>query len=395
MTRTGDPRRISILGSTGSVGRNTLELLSQHPGSFQVDALSAYRSVDQLAQQAYATSASFVAIGDPDCYLDLKHALAGTETEVAAGPEALVEAATRDSDWVMAAIVGAAGLPATLEAVRRGAMVALANKESLVCAGNLLVEAARASGAILLPVDSEHNAIFQVFAAEQSSEIDEIVLTASGGPFRTWSLAEMETATPEQALAHPNWSMGDKISIDSATMMNKGLELIEAVHLFELPESKVSVVIHPQSIVHGLVRYTDGSLLAQMGNPDMKTPIAHALAWPDRMRADVHPLSLTEMTQLTFEVPAEDRFPALRLARDSLRNGGGAAIVFNAANEVAVEGFLRRRLGFMDIVRVVTQVLEEYLPGEPICFESVLDIDHEARARTRAILGGEARIGTK
>ncbi|MGM0562097.1 MAG: 1-deoxy-D-xylulose-5-phosphate reductoisomerase [Pseudomonadota bacterium] len=392
MTRASGPRRISILGSTGSVGKSTLELLSQYPESFHVEALSANRSVNHLAHQARATSAAFAAIGDPRLYADLKEALAGTHTEVAAGPEALVEAAARDSDWVMAAIVGAAGLPATLEAVRRGAIVALANKESLVCAGKLLVEAARMSGATLLPVDSEHNAIFQVFAADQVAEIEEIVLTASGGPFRTWSSAEMEAAKPEQALAHPNWSMGAKITIDSATMMNKGLELIEAVHLFDLPDTKVSVVIHPQSIVHGLVRYTDGSLLAQMGNPDMRTPIAHALAWPDRMRSDVYPLNLTEMTQLTFEQPDEVRFPALRLARDSLRQGGGASIVFNAANEVAVEAFLERRLRFTAIAQLVARVLDGYRPVEPSSFESVLEIDQEARIRARAELSVEQGV---
>lgn len=395
MTRASEPRRISILGSTGSVGKNTVELLSQHSGRFHVEALSANRSVGQLAHQARATSAAFAAIGDPGLYGDLKEALAGTGTEVAAGPEALVEAAARDSDWVMAAIVGAAGLPATLEAVRRGAIVALANKESLVCAGKLLVEAARASGATLLPVDSEHNAIFQVFAADQIAEIEEIILTASGGPFRTWNRAEMEVAQPEQALAHPNWSMGDKISIDSATMMNKGLELIEAVHLFDLPVSRVSVVIHPQSIVHGLVRYTDGSLLAQMGNPDMRTPIAHALAWPGRMRSDVCPLSLTEMSQLTFEQPDEERFPALRLARDSLRHGQGASIVFNAANEVAVEAFLKRRLRFTDIAQLVSRVLDSYLPEEPSSFESVLEIDQEARTKAGTELSLEQGVSAR
>ncbi|MFC4351494.1 1-deoxy-D-xylulose-5-phosphate reductoisomerase [Fodinicurvata halophila] len=388
-----EPRRIAILGSTGSVGQSTLELISQAPEHYRVEALSAYRSVEQLAAQARACSAAFAAVGDPSLYKELKEALSGTETEVAAGPEALVEAAARDSDWVMAAIVGAAGLPATLEAVRRGAMVALANKESLVCAGAYLVEAARASGATLLPVDSEHNAIFQVFAAEQKNEIEEIILTASGGPFRTWSSAEMETATPEQALAHPNWSMGAKISIDSATMMNKGLELIEAVHLFDLPDSRVSVVVHPQSIVHGLVRYSDGSLLAQMGHPDMRTPIAHSLAWPARMNAPVKQLSLTQMAQLTFQEPEDERFPALRLARDSLRNGTGATIVFNAANEVAVEGFLAHRLGFMDIPRVVADTLEAYMPNPPESFEAVLEIDREAREHARAGLG-QSKVAT-
>ena len=283
------PRRVTILGSTGSIGTSTIDLIERDPSSYRIEALTAYRNVDLLAEQARKFDAQFVAIGDYDKYADLKKAISGSNTEVAAGPEAIVEAAARDADWVMAGIVGSAGLEPTLEAARKGAVVALANKECLVCAGDLMLDEIARSGATLLPVDSEHNAIFQVFEFDRRETIEKIILTASGGPFRTWSLEEMCNVTPAEAVAHPNWDMGAKISVDSATMMNKGLELIEAFYLFGLPEDRIDILVHPQSIVHSMVSYVDGSVLAQLGSPDMRTPIAYTLAWPRRMEAPSPP----------------------------------------------------------------------------------------------------------
>ena len=289
------PRRITILGSTGSIGTSTIDLIERDPSSYRVEALTAYRNVDLLAEQARKFDAQFVAIGDADKYVDLKKAISGSNTEVAAGPEAIVEAAARDADWVMAGIVGSAGLEPTLEAARQGAVVALANKECLVCAGDLMLDEIARSGATLLPVDSEHNAIFQVFEFDRRETIEKIILTASGGPFRTWSLEEMGNVTPAEAVAHPNWDMGAKISVDSATMMNKGLELIEAFYLFGLPEDRIDILVHPQSIVHSMVSYVDGSVLAQLGSPDMRTPIAYTLAWPRRMEAPSPRLDLGQI----------------------------------------------------------------------------------------------------
>ena len=386
---TGAPRRVSVLGSTGSVGCNTLDLVERNLDRFIVVALAAGSNAALLAEQAKRTRASFVAVADPSAWPDLKAALSGSGIEAAAGPDAVQEAARRDADWTMAAIVGAAGLEPTLTAVRRGRVVALANKEALVCAGHLFAAEARSAGATILPVDSEHNAIFQVFDSERRSAVERIILTASGGPFRTLTREAMAAKTPEEAVAHPNWSMGLKISIDSATMMNKGLELIEAHHLFAMPEDRIDIVVHPQSVVHSLVAYVDGSVLAQLGSPDMRTPIAYALAWPDRMAAPTPRLDLAALARLSFEAPDPVRFPALRLARDALRAGGSAPVALNAANEAAVAAFADRRIGFTDIASVVEAVLEA-LPVSAIHdLASVFEIDRRARdAAVRQIARG-------
>lgn len=382
------PRRVTVLGSTGSVGRNTIDLIERHREAYDVEALTARSNVDLLVEQAIRLRPRFVAIAEPDLYLPLKNALSGTGIEIAAGSRALVEAAERPSDWVMAAIVGAAGLAPTLAAVRRGAIVALANKEALICAGSMLMAEVRASGATLLPVDSEHNAIFQVFDFERREAIERIILTASGGPFRELSLDAMANVTPEQAVAHPNWDMGAKISVDSATMMNKGLEVIEAHHLFTLPSEQIEVVIHPQSVVHSLVAYVDGSVLAQLGPPDMRTPIAYTLGWPARIAAPTSRLNLAEIGQLTFEAPDETRFPALRLARESLQIGDGAPTVLSAANEVAVNGFLTRKIGFLDIVRIVERTLER-IPLLPLgSLDDVTALDKAARVLSASFVEG-------
>lgn len=352
------PRGVTILGSTGSVGQSTVDLIARDPASYRVEALVAGNSVEALAEQARRLNARVAVVANPQRYRALKDALAGTAVEAAAGPEAVIEAASRPTaEWVMAAIVGFAGLAPVLAAARRGALVALANKEALVCAGSLLTEAIRESGGVLLPVDSEHNAIFQVFDAEQKRAIERLILTASGGPFRNWSLADMADATREQALAHPNWDMGAKITIDSATMMNKGLELIEAHLLFGLPGEQIDIVVHPQSVIHSMVAYRDGSVLAQMGTPDMRVPISHALGWPARIDGPAARLDFAELAPLTFERPDSGRFPSLRLARQALVTGGIAPIVLNASNEVAVAAFLAGRIGFLDIARVVEDVM--------------------------------------
>lgn len=373
------PRRVTILGSTGSVGCSTIDLIGRNPQDFQVAALTANRSVKELAEQARRLRAELAVVADPARYADLKEALSGTGIAVAAGPEAVEEAADRPADLVMAAIVGAAGLAPTLAAVRRGAIVALANKETLVCAGSLMVGEVGRSGSRLLPVDSEHNAIFQVLEEDRPEGIEKIVLTASGGPFRTRSRAEMADVTPEQAVAHPNWDMGAKISVDSATMMNKGLELIEAHHLFGLTEDRIDVVVHPQSVIHSMVSYVDGSVLAQLGQPDMRTPIAYALAWPRRMATPVRRLDLAKIGQLTFEAPDPVRFPALRLAREALGAGGGAPTILNAANEVAVASFLEGAIGFLAICEVVERTLEALPARSPGSLGDVAALDTEAR----------------
>jgi len=385
-------RRITILGSTGSVGCNTLDLIERTrlaagaacENVFEIEALSAHHNVDLLIAQARAFRPKLAVIGDEALLPRLREGLADVPVESAAGAQALLEAADRAADWVMAAIVGAAGLLPTLTAVRRGAHVALANKECLVCAGTLLMEAVEKGGGTLLPVDSEHNAIFQVFDYEHPETVDGLILTASGGPFRTWSQADMASATPEQAVAHPNWSMGAKISVDSATLMNKGLEFIEASHLFPIDPSRIEILVHPQSVIHSLVRYVDGSVLAQLGSPDMRTPIASTLAWPERMPAPSARLELGEIGQLTFESPDLSRFPALMLARQSLQTGGGAPTILNAANEVAVKGFLDRRIGFLDIVDVVEEALEFLCRGQGGAprlnnFNDVTQLDAQAR----------------
>jgi 1-deoxy-D-xylulose-5-phosphate reductoisomerase len=375
------PRTISILGATGSVGTSTLDLILKAPDRFEVIALTAQRDVDGLARAVRATGAKLAVIGDASLHDALTEKLAGSGAEVASGPQAVINAACTGADWTMASIVGCAGLPSTMAALKCGMTVALANKESLVSAGALMTQAAASSGATLLPVDSEHNAIFQCLAGNPKDRVRRIVLTASGGPFRTWPREQMANVTPEVAVKHPNWSMGAKISVDSATMMNKGLEVIEAHHLFEVESARLAVIVHPQSVIHSMVDYVDGSTLAQLGSPDMRIPIASTLAWPDRMETSAKPLDLTTIGQLDFEAPDTERFPALRIARDALNAGGSAAAVMNAANEVAVAAFLDRRIGFLAITDVVERVLGGYAPLTAAHIDDVLSIDAEARAR--------------
>lgn len=388
----GRPRGVTILGSTGSVGQSTVDLIARDPESYRVEALVAGNSVEALAEQARRLRARMAVVANEQRYRALKDALVGTSIEAAAGPAAVIEAAARPAEWVMAAVVGFAGLESTLVAARRGAMVALANKETLVCAGRLLIEAIDESGGALLPVDSEHNAIFQVLEPRHRHAIDRLVLTASGGPFRNWSLADMAEATPEQALAHPNWDMGAKISIDSATMMNKGLEFIEAHLLFGLPAEQIEIVVHPQSVIHSMVAYRDGSVLAQLGTPDMRVPISHALGWPSRIDSPAERLDFTTLAPLTFERPDSGRFPSLRLAREALALGGFAPTVLNAANEVAVAAFLARRIGFLDIARVVEDVLaESSLSSERVdSVQQVQAADREARGRAEKAVQGRS-----
>jgi 1-deoxy-D-xylulose-5-phosphate reductoisomerase len=373
------PRTIAILGSTGSIGCSTIDVVERSPNDYVVDALTAQSNVDRLIEQCRKLKPRFAAIGDEKHYAKLKEALAGTGTEAAAGRAAVIEAAARPTDWVMSAIVGAAGLEPTLAAVRRGAMIGLANKETLVCAGELMMKELEKHGATMLPVDSEHSAIFQVFDFDEHDSIEKIILTASGGPFRTKSIEHMRAATPAQAVAHPNWSMGAKISVDSASMMNKGLELIEAHHLFRMPEERIEILVHPQSVIHSMVAYADGSVLAQLGTPDMRTPIAYALGWPKRIGAPSARLDFAKVAQLTFEAPDPVRFPALRLARAALQAGGRAPIVLNAANEVAVAAFLAGGIGFMEIAEVVEAVLESLPNAAPASIDDVIAGDAAAR----------------
>ncbi|MGE0733344.1 MAG: 1-deoxy-D-xylulose-5-phosphate reductoisomerase [Alphaproteobacteria bacterium] len=386
----GARRSITILGATGSIGTSTIDLIEREPEAYRVEALTANRNVAELARQARRLRAGVAVVADDSKYRELKDALSGSGVEAASGPQALVEAAARPTDWVMAGIVGAAGLAPTLSAIRRGAVVALANKETLVCAGDLVLKEIAVHGATLLPVDSEHNAIFQVFDFAQSDKVSRIILTASGGPFRTKSLDEMRVATPKQAVAHPNWDMGAKISVDSATLMNKGLEVIEAFHLFPVARDQVDVVVHPQSVIHSMVEYIDGSVLAQLGTPDMRTPIAYTLGWPKRMAAPSKRLDFATLGPLTFERPDLIRFPALKLAFDALKAGGSAPTVLNAANEIAVHGFLDGRIGFLDIAAVVEHALAA-VPQTPITSLAVVaDIDGQARrvAQARIERGG-------
>jgi 1-deoxy-D-xylulose-5-phosphate reductoisomerase len=380
-----EPRSVTILGSTGSIGGNTIDLLRRHPESFTVEALTAHSNIDLLASQARQIGAKLAVTADTSRYKDLKEALSGSNIRAAAGAEAVDEAAAAPADFVMAGIVGAAGLGPTLAAVKRGAIVGLANKECLVCAGELMLNEVARAGAKLLPVDSEHNAIFQVFDFEREASVARIVLTASGGPFRGADMEQMARATPEQAVAHPNWDMGAKISVDSATMMNKGLEMIEAFHLFPVSAGQIDVLVHPQSVIHSMVEYIDGSVLAQLGTPDMRTPIAYSLAWPERITAPSAKLDLAEMAVLTFEKPDLQRFPCLRLAQEALAEGAAAAIVLNAANEIAVRAFLGRDIGFMDIPRVVETCLER-AEAEPV---TSIDAVRRIDARTRIIAAEE------
>jgi len=381
--RRGAAKRVSVLGATGSVGQSTLDLIGRNANTFKVVALTAKHNIERLAELAVRHGAELAVIAEESQYNALKERLAGTGIATAAGMSGLIEAALKPADCVMAGIMGAAGLRPTLAAVSQGRRVALANKECLVSAGEIFMEAVRSSRTELIPVDSEHSAAFQAIAGAAPDSIERIVLTASGGPFRTWSLEQLALATPSEALRHPNWSMGPKITIDSATLMNKGLELIEAYHLFQIEADKLEIVVHPQSIIHALVGYRDGSMLAQLSSPDMRTPIALSLAWPQRMTAPTKRLDLVELAQLSFERPDEERFRAVGLARAAMRRGGMAPAVLNAANEIAVEAFLAGRLGFLQIAQLVAETLTQ---GEAcgLCVEStdlatVLECDAAAR----------------
>lgn len=384
-------RSISIFGATGSVGLSTLDLVRQHRSAFRVVALTANGNADALAALAREFGAEIAVVAEPDAYPALKAALAGSGIEAAAGPDALIQAAKSDVDWTMASIVGCAGLPPTMAAIEQGKTVALANKEALVSAGDLMMAAVKRSGATLLPVDSEHNAIFQCLAGGRIDQVRKITLTASGGPFRSFSLDEMRAVTPAQAVAHPNWDMGAKISIDSATMMNKGLELIEAYHLFPVGLDRLDILVHPQSVIHSMVEYVDCSTLAQLGSPDMRIPIASALAWPDRVATTCKPLDLATIGQLTFEQPDSGRFPALRLARAAINEGGAKPAILNAANEVAVAAFLAEKIGFLDIAALVEATLTAYVPDAPANLEDLFSVDAGARDYARREL--EKRTG--
>ncbi len=382
----GAKTRITVLGATGSIGQSLADLIQRNPDSYEVVALVANRNAAGLADMAKALKTGSAILAEETCYPELKERLAGSGIATGAGEAAVLEAVTQDTDIVVGAIVGSAGLKPTMAAIRSGRRIALANKECLVCAGDLFMAKIRATGAELLPVDSEHNAIFQVFETDKADMVEKVILTASGGPFRSVSKADMARVTPQQALKHPNWDMGARITIDSATMMNKGFEVIEASHLFPVAHDQLGVLVHPQSTVHGLVQYKDGSLLAQLGSPDMRTPIAHCLAFPRRMNVPVKRLDLAELGTLTFEAPDLDRFPALRLALEAMRAGGMAPAVLNAADEVAVDAFLKGRIGFMDIPAAIEEVLDAMGASGKLTdaagVEDVLAIDAEARQKT-------------
>jgi 1-deoxy-D-xylulose-5-phosphate reductoisomerase len=385
-----DVRGITILGATGSIGASTLDLIKREPGRYRVESISARRNAAALGKIAREVGARHAVVADHAAYRELKDALSGSRIEAAAGEEALVEAAQRPADWVMAAISGSVGLKPTLAAVERGATVALANKECLVCAGGLFMRRAATTGATVLPVDSEHNAVFQALGAGNRADVKRAILTASGGPFRTWSKEAIEAATPEQALRHPNWVMGQKVTIDSATLMNKGLEIIEAHHLFSLKSEEIDVLVHPQSVVHGLVEFRDGSVVAQLGSPDMRIPIAHCLAWPRRIDGPAARLDLAALRELTFEAPDLERFPALAIARRAMEAGGSAPTVLNAADEVAVNEFMAGRIPFPAIAALVEATLDvaagRGLLGEPAGIDAALAVDHLARSLARDLL---------
>lgn len=377
---------ISVLGSTGSIGRNTLDVIRhfQSDREFDIIALTGMNNTSLLARQAIEFNAQIAVTANEARYNDLKSALAGTGIEAAAGQNALVEAATRNADWVMAGIVGIAGLEPTRAAIRNGSTIALANKECLVCAGELFLAECKRSGTELLPVDSEHNAIFQVFEERNRQGVERIILTASGGPFRTWSTEKMAGATPQSAASHPNWDMGVKISIDSATMFNKALEMIEAKHLFSMPPDAIEVVVHPQSVIHSMVGYQDGSVLAQLGSPDMRTAIGYALAWPVRGHVPVERLDFARLSRLDFEAPDESRFPAIRLARNAMQTRGLAGTVLNGAKEAALDAFIEGRIGFLDIASLVERTLEEFDYSQSnLSIEAVLDADGRSRIMVR------------
>ena len=379
-------RKIAILGATGSIGRSTLDLVENSPERFEVTAVTAATKVAELADIARRTRAKLAVIADKTGLPELEQRLAGTDCRAATGDEAMVEAAAGDAELVIAAIIGCAGLIPVMAAVEAGRTIALANKEALVAAGALMTEAVARHGATLLPVDSEHNAIFQCLAGSSKDYVARIILTASGGPFRTASLEQMRAATPAEAVAHPKWSMGAKISVDSATLMNKGLELIEAHHLFGMPADRLDILVHPQSTVHSLVEFVDGSLLAQLGSPDMRIPLAYALAWPERMANGAVRLDLAKLGQLEFEAPDPGRFPALRLARSALEAGGAAPAVLNAANEVAVEAFLEGRIGFLDIAEFVERTVDSRVESNPRSLDEVVEVDQSTRRRVRALI---------
>jgi 1-deoxy-D-xylulose-5-phosphate reductoisomerase len=384
------PRVITVLGATGSIGQSTAEILRGAPDAFKVAAIAGGRDPHALARMAIRLGASFAALADPSGYAALKAALAGTGIEAAAGDDAVIEAALHESDLVVGAIAGTAGVRPTFAALEAGRTIALANKECLVCAGAAFMRQALESGTRLLPVDSEHNAIFQALGDADVASIEMMTLTASGGPFRTWTREAIAAATPEEALAHPNWAMGPKVTIDSAGLMNKGLEIIEAHHIFGIEAARLDVLVHAQSIVHGLVSFADGSVTAGLASPDMKVPIGHCLAYPERLRTGARRLDLAAVGTLTFERPDFDRFPALRVALDALKTGQGMPTVMNAANEIAVEAFLKKLISFHDIARLVEEACEAALADgtarEPTSISEALGVDHVVRERTRATL---------
>jgi 1-deoxy-D-xylulose-5-phosphate reductoisomerase len=389
-------KTLTILGSTGSIGESTLDVIRRHPDRFEVHALTAHRQIEKLAQQCVEFKPRFAVVGYQEDIAQLKTLISGLDTQILYGANALIEVAADDRvDAVMAAIVGAAGLMPTLAAAKAGKEVLLANKEALVMSGHLFMEAVANNGAVLLPIDSEHNAIFQCLPVIDPTEkysskgVVELLLTASGGPFLNTPISELTTVTPDQACAHPNWVMGRKISVDSATMMNKGLELIEAHWLFDIPVEKIQVVIHQQSVIHSMVRYVDGSVLAQLGQPDMRTPIAYGLGWPERIDAGVEPLSLEKISQLTFQKPDIKRFPCLGLAVEAARNGGSAPTILNAANEIAVQAFLDGRIRYMEIPNLVGEVLNQISLSSPKDLEEVLDVDRHSRGITHELLNSD------
>jgi len=377
-------KTVSILGATGSVGRSTVDLILSTPEKFSVQAVTCNRNVELLAEQAIKLNAKLAVAADPAVYADLKQKLSGTNIEAAVGPDALLTAATHPAEWIMAAIVGMAGLPSIMKAIEQGGCVAIANKEPLVAAGPFVIAAAKKAGTTLLPVDSEHNAIFQVFDHDRPAGIEKIILTASGGPFLNTPMADLENITPAQAVAHPNWSMGTKISVDSATMMNKALEIIEAHYLFNMAPEKIDVMVHPQSIVHSMVEYADGSVLAQMGAPDMRTPIAHTLAWPQRMPTTGQKLDFSKGLQMDFQPVDEKQFPAIPLAYECLKRGPSACVAMNAANEVMVDVFLNNKTPFLEIVKTVRSIVESEMEKRFASVSDIIEYDGHVRERTKS-----------
>lgn len=381
-----DKKSVTILGSTGSIGKSTVDLVAANPDKFNVVALTANNNVELLVEQAKLLKPQKIVVADDAAYADLKEKAAQLDVEIAAGESALIEAAKMPAEWIMAAIVGLSGLKPVMAAIEQGTTVALANKESLVCAGQLMLDSAKKSGTTMLPVDSEHNAIFQVFENDNRTQIKRLILTASGGPFRTWNADEIQKATPEQAIAHPNWSMGRKISVDSASLMNKGLEVIEAHYWYDMPMNLIDVVVHPQSIIHSMVEYQDGSILAQMGAADMRTPIAHTLAWPERMETTGKTLNLFDQDTLTFEQPDLDRFPALALSWIAMEKGQGGGVVYNGANEIAVAAFLENKISFGTISKTVQNALDRVKIPDIKNLDDIFVLDDEVRRITSSML---------